>query len=347
METLMLKDIPVYDIASNIILDKKLCPFIKFTDTAKAYETWKANRYYLKTNRTAERIVKQAGGENTVEARRRLSLSDSYWIRYDNDAETAFNSITPYKVPFSSISMYKGMDKSNSVPELVLGGSQPKQWGKNQDGSIYMSKSEQGSQIHGEMLAVKLASLLGLKCMNAFVRTPKGKLHAKIYPNNYDYSNLGVINLLNITNPDRSMIQFDQLGISVNGYDPVQVATAFKQAGVEGDATKHALTCVLFDCVVGNVDRLNNTSNWAIFMDNTTGKKTPSWMYDFNWANLFTRDDEMFNSVTDYITQADLCKDAIDILNPVYRVCKEQGLDVWSNTAKELLLRFVIIEHRG
>ena len=76
MKILMLKDVPVYDVEQGVVLDKKRCPFIDET----GYETWNKNRYYLTTNRTAKQIILRAGGEEGIEAKRRLSLSDGYWI---------------------------------------------------------------------------------------------------------------------------------------------------------------------------------------------------------------------------------------------------------------------------
>jgi len=60
MTFLMLRDIPVYNITPNIALALNLCPFVETLDTKKSFETWKKYRAYLKTNRTAERVVVQS-----------------------------------------------------------------------------------------------------------------------------------------------------------------------------------------------------------------------------------------------------------------------------------------------
>ena len=337
MAILMMKDKPVYDIAKNTVLDEMLCPFVDRKNTKRAYALWRKHRFYLKTNRTAERVIAQAGGEHTKEAKRRLSLSDCYWVQYPYDKDVKFIDITPYKNPFSLIQVHRGGVASSAVPELVLGGSQPKQWGLGQDGVTYMSKAEQGLQIHGEMLAVKLAHASGLKSMNTFVRTEKGKLYAKNYPLSFNYHSMGIINLVNMTSLNRSLIQFDQLGIAPNGYDPTSVAEAYRTAGVQADVTKIALTQVMFDAVVGNMDRKSNNSNWGIFLDNTTGVRTPSWLYDFNWANITTATPQMIEEVAMHIKNAGLADTAKVLLVPIINACEDLSLTLWKQNAEALL----------
>jgi len=329
----MLRDIPVYNITTDIALAPNLCPFVEALDTKKAFETWKKYRAYLKTNRTAERVVAQLGGENTREANRRLSLSDCYWIKYPCDSDVKFEDITPYSNSFSYEPGHQ------SVPELVLGGSQPKQWGRGQDGITYTSKAEQSWQIHTEILAVKLAHASGLKAMNAFVRTESGKLYAKNYSTSFDYNALGVINIVNITNMDRSMIQLDQLGLTPNGYNPLSVNQAYMDAGVKDDVLKIALTQILFDTVIGNIDRKSNSSNWAVFMDNASGRRTPSWLYDFNWGNLITTPTGMIEEVSTYILGAKLGDIAQTLLAPISKACDMLGLELWSENAQTLEAR--------
>jgi len=332
MAMLMLCDKPVYDIANDAVLDDALCPFA----TKKGYEVWRKHRSYLKTNRTAERVILQAGGKNTREAKRRLSLSDSYWVRYDYDADTKFCDITPYNNSFSLMDVQRGNSRTSSIPEIVLGGSQPKQWGRGQDGITYMSKAEQGQQVHAEMLAVKLAHHSRLKSMNAFVRTPDGKIYANAYPVDFDYSLLGLIHIVNITSTQRSMLQFDQLGIGVNGYNPSNVAEAYAKAGVTDDVTNIALTQILFDSVVGNVDRASNNSNWAVFLDHKSGKRTPCWLYDFNWANISTEPTDMIAKVSNYVRVAGMENAAKKLLMPIMDACSDLGLTLWHGNARRL-----------
>lgn len=336
----MLKDTPVYDIAKDEVLNENLLPFVKNADPRSAYTVWRKHRAYLKTNRTAERIVAQTGGESTREAKRRLSLSDCYWIKYGYDKDIRFSDITPYHNPFSLMDIQQGTVRSDAVPELVLGGSQPKQWGRGQDGITYMSKAEQSGQIHAEMLAVKLAQASGLKTMNAFVRTEKGKLYAKAYPVDFDYSSIGIINIINITNINRSMIQLDQLGIGVNGYNIASIVEAYYRAGVEEEVESIALTQILFDAVIGNIDRKSNNSNWAIFLNHETGKRTPGWLYDFNWANLSTEALEMTAHVVSYVRLAKLEQVAVQLLLPIESACLELNLNLWHSNTRKLIDAF-------
>jgi len=334
----MLRNTPVYNITSNIALAPNLCPFVETVDAKKAFETWRKHRAYLRTNRTAERVVAQLGGENTREAKRRLSLSDCYWIKYPCDFDVKFEDITPYSNSFSIMDVHQGVSPS-SVPELVLGGSQPKQWGQGQDDITYMSKAEQSMQIHTEILAVKLAHASGLKAMNAFVRTESGKVYAKNYPTSFDYNALGVINIVNITNPSRSMIQLDQLGLTPNGYNPLSVNQAYMDAGVKDDVLKIALTQILFDTVIGNIDRKSNSGNWAVFMDNASGRRSPSWLYDFNWGNLITQPTDMIEEVSQHILGAKLSDIAQTLLAPISKACSMLGLTLWGKNAQTLEAR--------
>jgi len=326
----MLRETPIYNITTDLVLAPSLCPFVETLDTKKAFETWKKYRAYLKTNRTTERVVAQLGGENTREAQRRLSLSDCYWIKYPCDSDVKFEDITPYS------NAYSYEPNHQSVPELVLGGSQPKQWGRGQDGITYISKAEQSMQIHTEILAVKLAHASGLKAMNAFVRTESGKVYAKNYPTSFDYNALGVINIINITNPNRSMIQLDQLGLTPNGYNPLSVNQAYMDAGVKDDVLKIALTQILFDTVIGNIDRKSNSGNWAVFMDNASGRCIPSWLYDFNWGNLITMPMDMIEEVSTYILGAKLNDIALTLLAPISNACNTLGLTLWGKNAQTL-----------
>ena len=173
----------------------------------------------------------------------------------------------------------------------------------------------------------------GLKAMNAFVRTESGKLYAKNYSTPFDYNALGVINIVNITNPSRSMIQ---LGLTPNGYNPLSVNQTYMDAGVKDDVLKIALTQILFDTVIGNIDRKSNSGNWAVFMDNASGIRTPSWLYDFNWGNLITTPMDMIEEVSQYILGAKLSDIAQTLLTPISKACDTLGLQLWSENARML-----------
>ncbi|MCL2086688.1 MAG: hypothetical protein FWH05_03740 [Oscillospiraceae bacterium] len=338
MAILMCRDIPVYDIKKDEVLSEVLCPFTDVLNSAKAYKTWRTNRAYLKTNRIAEQTVKQAGGFHTREAKRRLSLSDSFWIKHDYDSEIKFDDITPYLNPFSEAYIVKKEHSSSSVPELVLGGSQPKKWGVLSEPhygvTTFMSKIEYPEQVHAEMLAVKLAKACNIPAMNAFVEINERKVFAKEY--HLFTPSCGVINLINMTSTERTLIQFDQLGIGVSGYNPTNIIEAYKKAGVSGDVTKTAIAQIIFDGVIGNIDRKTNNSNWAIFSDTQTGKRTPSHLYDFNWANLENANTIPIKEIVSNIKKSDVLQiksEALSILKIIADKTKELGLELWRENA--------------
>ena len=342
MAVLMLCNTPVYDITNDVILSKIFCPFPETSLNRNAYKRWRANRVYLRSNRIAERIIQQAGGIGTREAKRRMSLSDGYWVRYSYDEKTSFESITPYLNSFSEARVVRGSVHSSSVPELVVGGSQPKLWARGSDGITYLRKSELPEQIKAELLAVKLIRKCGVGVMNAFIQTNEGKVYADNYSASQDLESIGVINLVNMTSVNRSLIHFDQMGINVNGYSPVSVTAGYKQAGVTEDVIAEAITQVVVDAVVGNTDRKTNNSNWAIFMDNRTGKHEPSKMYDFNWA-VYAEAPEQITEVSGNIKKAgiEIIKTASEQAARIHDACKELGLTPWQENAQllyELLL---------
>ena len=328
---LMCRNTQIYNITDDAVINPALCPFNTqmSSDTKKSYEKWRSNRVYLKSNRVAEQIVKQAGGINTRESKRRLSLSDSFWVKYEVDNGINFEDITPYLNDFSMLISRGG--KSSSTPELVLGGSQPKQWLRN--GITYMRKAEFPEQVHREMLAVKLARKAGIPVMDAFIEVEKNRIYADDYRESL---NAGTINLVNMTDMNYSLIQFDQLNIGVNGLNPNNVIEAYKRACVDEVLKSDVLKQIILDGVVGNIDRENNNSNWAVFMCNETGKRSISPMYDFNWANL-DGESQIIGKIASNIKNNDLSEEAVVIAKNLSNCCSELGLSQWESNAKELL----------
>ena len=100
-----------------------------------------------------------------------------------------------------------------------------------------------------------------------------------------------------------------------------------------------ALVQVLYDAITGNVDRRHNNSNWAVFMVNETGKRTPSWSYDFNWSVIAHEAHEIVDAVAAYIVKAGaaLMQQAITDTTFIRDTCAELGLKIWHNNAQRLL----------
>ena len=338
MKLLMMQDIPVYNIESGVVLEEALCPFMGNVSVVEAYQCWVDHRVYLKSNRAAERILKQFGGEDTFEAKRRLSLSDSYWIKHDYDRDVKFADVTPYLNKFSEGFVVEGGVRSSSVPEFVLGGSQPKVWKRGSDGTTYLRKVELPEQVYAEMLAVKLLRKSGLGIMNSFVITANGKLYADKFELTKETGEISVINLVNMTNLDRSLVQFDQLGIAVDGYDVTSVISGYRLAGVRGGFEKDAVCQVIADAIVGNVDRRTNNSNWAVFVDNKLGERRISHMYDFNWANPLSPNLEMLRLVASGVVGSGMIGVAVEFAEKVREVCANLGLWIWRKNTEALLL---------
>jgi len=341
MKILMFRDISVYDIENDLILDAPYAPFLDLNNSKAGFETWNKSRAYLKANRTAERNVQKAGGENTVEAKRRLSLSDCYWIKYNNDADVSFYNITPYRNDFSVLTMSSGHGNSSSVPDLVLGGSQPKQWERDGD-AIYMSKAEQSEQIHAEMCAVKLGLHCHIPIMDAFVKTSLGNLYAKDYPLDFDYSRLGLIHVVNMTNEKESLVQFDHFGVGVDGFDFFSIRDTYIRLGVDQSPglTNECLRQILFDAVVGNTDRQHNNSNWAVMIGVPGAYRRVSPLYDFNWANLTSVNTEMMDEVVFKLLRGldkAVLSSAKIVLNMLKDGCEELGFTLWKNNAAFML----------
>ena len=343
MAMLMCKNTPIYDIANRTVLDATLCPFIVGDDSydnsivQKNYEKWRSNRTYLRTNRIAEQIVIQSGGSNTRESKRRLSLSDSFWVKYAIDKDVKFEDITPYSNSFSLL-VPRGGQRPSSTPELVLGGAQPKQWLCDEtDNFTYMRKAEFPEQVHAEMLAVKLARYAAIPVMNAFIET--GCDNYRIYADDYSaITNAGTINLVNMTTPEFSLIQLDQMGIGVNGLNPVNVINAYENAGVTNIEKQKVICQVVFDGVVGNIDRQHNNSNWGVLMCNETGTRSVSPMYDFNWANIGGKS-QIIDSIARNIVQnntPDEIEATLTISYKLAKCCEDLGLTQWQDNAESL-----------
>jgi len=350
MKVLMLRDEHVYDIDNNQILNGQLFPSITTVHNigpSAVFDVWNKNRAYLKSNRTAERSVSLFGGEGTIEAKRRLSLSDSYWIKHDYDSDKMFADISPYFNDFSLLTLQSGHVRSSSVPDLVLGGSQPKQWTRFENMAtgdktvIAMSKSEISEQVHAEICAVKLAQVCGLPVMDAFVRCNAQTIYAKKYSPFFSYSELGVIHVVNMTTPAMSLVQFDQLNVGADGWCPENVCYAYRRMGVSSDLEvlqSIALKQVLFDAVVGNGDRRLNNSNWGVFLDTETGKREPSYMYDFNWAVLSVQNTEHLDAVALNVRKRGCMKqEAIIFLESVRTTCAAIGLSQWRENSEYLI----------
>lgn len=313
MAVLMLCNTPVYDISSRRLLSAKLFPVYNSIDSEKDYKRWRKHRSYIHTNRTSEQIV--ANTADTRVLKRRLSLSDGYWTRHDYDRVTTFEAITPYSNPFDEL--YPSPMPATSVPAYTVGGSQSKMWKRIANGT-YLAKVGFPEQLEAELAAIKLAHYLKIPCMQGFIAEPS------------------YIALSNITSPKKSLIHFDQMGIMCKGTDPQSVIQAYKQAGVKARTTQTALVQVLFDAVVGNLDRETNTSNWGILMDTRTGARTPSPLYDFNLANLYAPAIHQLSHVAGFIRKAGFIAQSLRLLSRFSFAAQQLGYTCWRENTDRL-----------
>jgi len=135
------------------------------------------------------------------------------------------------------------------------------------------------------------------------------------------------------------MIQFDQLGIRVNGYDPVAMMECYRQAGEKNKDTWKTIThYIVFDAIVGNTDRRLNAGNWAIIMDNKTGYRQISGIYDLNRASLINKNEEMIGIVGSNINKAGnaIKNEAMAMLRAIEKVCGITGVGLWRDNMERL-----------
>ena len=135
---LMCKNIPVYDIGSETVLNNALLPGLMREKSANmhTFTRWMKYRYSSGTNTLARKLKGITFGQGARirinRETRALSFSDCYWIKDENDL-VLFEDISPYYKPF-----WEGMDEyktGQAVPTLYLVGALSKEW-KN-DGRLY------------------------------------------------------------------------------------------------------------------------------------------------------------------------------------------------------------------
>ena len=135
---LMCKNIPVYDIGSETVLNNALLPGLMREKSANmhTFTRWMKYRYSSGTNTLARKLKGITFGQGARirinRETRALSFIDCYWIKDENDL-VLFEDISPYYKPF-----WEGMDEyktGQAVPTLYVGGALSKEW-KN-DGRLY------------------------------------------------------------------------------------------------------------------------------------------------------------------------------------------------------------------
>lgn len=111
---LYLKNIPVYDIDSNILLDKQRAPGILQKHPSKeTFSNWLLTRYSSNTNVLAHTPLSR---EILNPKTHIFNLSDCYWIADNNT------------ISFEAMSPYLSNSKDYTIPTLYTNGYLTKRW---------------------------------------------------------------------------------------------------------------------------------------------------------------------------------------------------------------------------
>lgn len=168
-KVLYLKDIPVYDIEKDILLDKQRAPGILQKHVSPAlFKMWLKLRYSSNTN-TLARVLKGVtfgqGNRALINEKTRIfSLSDCYWIADKYDDTITFENMSPYFNDF-----WKGVNEyaGEAVPTLYANGALHKCWLSSTD--LYKC----GDNVEIEIECSRLAILCQIPCAEV-IRYDKG-----------------------------------------------------------------------------------------------------------------------------------------------------------------------------
>ena len=114
MMILYLKNIPVYNIDNNILLDKQRAPgILQKYPSNETFSNWLLTRYSSNTNAFARTTLSRTDLNKETHI---FNLSDCYWISDDNT------------ISFESASPYLNNDKDYTTPTLYTNGYLTKRW---------------------------------------------------------------------------------------------------------------------------------------------------------------------------------------------------------------------------
>ncbi|OOB78270.1 MAG: hypothetical protein BEN18_07985 [Epulopiscium sp. Nuni2H_MBin001] len=245
---LYIKDIPLYNISTCEVLSYNHLPeIIAKNPTENSFNLWKSHRKSSDSNQTAVALMNIAFGHNSyrvVRDTKLLSLSDCYWVKYEND-KTSFNSITPYLEKFwghNFAHKYNGV----AVPTLVTNGILDKHWISKEYLQKPYSKIEYDCYI--------LCKLLGIPVAEYILET--GRLLTK-----------------NFTNIDNYLEPAHSYNLYSNqGYMSVDIINDFD----------FGLEMIILDAIIKNTDR--HTGNFGYLVNIETGQKVQAPLFDFEKA---------------------------------------------------------------
>lgn len=245
------KNVAVYDIDSNIVIDKDLLPGLMRLDTHPAtFKKWLKIRYSSNTNSLARQlkgIVFGQGNRVTINKKTHaLSLSDCYWVKDQSDT-TTFEQISPYYAPFWDGS---GVYSGQSIPTLYVGGCLNKRW-------VSCETLEKfGNNLKIEEDVSRLCAECGV-------------------PANKVISISGGVAIRNITNTSVMLEQADQSGmLDPDDFTEDDIIRLFQLRGVQ---------MLTIDAIIANGDR--HAGNFGWLRDTNTGRYLcMAPLYDFDHA---------------------------------------------------------------
>lgn len=247
---LMCKDMPVYDIEAEKVINFNLLPgLMKQNPCNRSFKNWLRLRYSSDTNAIARQlkgIIFGQGNRITIDkSTRALSLYDCYWLADSNTLNT-FSSVSPYYNNFwTGIGNYMG----ESIPTLYVNGYLSKYWANSE----WLIKCKDLIEIE----CSNLCRLAGIKC-------------AEVYRFEGDS-----IKVKNITSTDLMLEQADMSGkFDPDYYTDMNILKAF---GIDG------FNMLLIDAIFANGDRHLGNFGW-LRNANTGAYVCMAPLYDFDHA---------------------------------------------------------------
>ena len=259
---LMCKDVAVYDISANSLLNSALAPGRLAMHAGKEnFKIWSQSRYSSGSNVVARgmqgAIFGQGNRQGVDRATRSFSLSDCYWLKDEGDT-SKFADRSPYCAPFwQGGKIYSG----EAIPTLYTDGFLSKWW-KNADWLVKNMTNPEldrtaSQTAQAEIDCYRLAQAVGVP-VNEIVR--------------HDDTHIAV---RNFTSVDVMLEPADISG---------RIDTAdFTLVDVLREFGKHGALMIAFDAIVGNTDR--HSGNFGFLRDANTGAYLGmAPLYDFDWA---------------------------------------------------------------
>jgi len=281
---LMCRDIEVYDISKDLILNKSLLPGCMLKGTMN-YQQWMETRFSKDTNFSSQNLMFRAFGtydhEHAKSATGAFSLSDCYWLK-KQDEDISFMDLTPY--------IHKEWDGME-----ILGVQNDYIWGSLSN--LFVSGKTDKRWIDAHTL-LKMDSFAEIEPYNLCMALGLENLtEAQI-------SNEGIM-LSNFTSLETFYESMEQYGVSEENTDSRFTAVElFKE---------QAVALFVIDYLVENNDR--HSDDYGYLRDAATGEyisMAPFYNFDLIWSgNAKALPQNAQSGYREYIHE--LCRKAINI----------------------------------